>query len=74
MEPIRKNPYFVQSLAKGLRALQALAEASRPLNLSDIAKELRTTNTTATRLCYTLGELGFIHQLSLLLATLLFAA
>jgi len=54
--------YFVNSLAKGLSLLQAFAEAGHPLILSEIAHALEANNTTATRLCYTLVELGFIQK------------
>jgi len=59
---ISKPRYFISSLAKGLSVLQAFAEAGHPLTLSEIANALRTNNTTATRLCYTLTELGFIQK------------
>ena len=57
-----KARYFVKSLGKGLRVLQIFSEASRPLTLSEIAEAMGTNNTTATRLCYTLSQLGFIHR------------
>ena len=59
---ISKPRYFISSLAKGLSVLQAFAEAGHSLTLSEIANALRTNNTTATRLCYTLTELGFIQK------------
>jgi IclR family pca regulon transcriptional regulator len=58
-----KRPrYFIHSLAKGLSVLQAFGEAGHPLTLSEIATALGANNTTATRLCYTLIELGFIQR------------
>jgi len=42
--------------------LQAFSEADHTLTLSEIAHALRSNTTTATRLCYTLSELGFIHK------------
>jgi IclR family pca regulon transcriptional regulator len=54
--------YFIHSLAKGLAVFQALTEAGQPLTLSEIAKALGVNNTTATRLCYTLGELEFLQR------------
>jgi len=59
---IKKPRYFINSLAKGLTVLQAFGEADHPLTLSEIATALRANNTTATRLCYTLTELGFIQR------------
>jgi IclR family pca regulon transcriptional regulator len=58
-----KRPrYFINSLAKGLSVLQAFSEADHTLTLSEIAHALKSNTTTATRLCYTLSELGFIHK------------
>ena len=59
---IKKPRYFVQALAKGLSVLQAFAEADHPLTSSEIANALGTSNSTSTRLCYTLTELGFIER------------
>ena len=59
---IHKPLYFINSLAKGLSVLQAFGEAGHPLTLSEIANALGANNTTATRLCYTLTELGFIQR------------
>ena len=60
--PISKPRYFIGSLAKGLSILQAFSEAGHALTLSEIANALKTNNTTATRLCYTLTVLGFIQR------------
>lgn len=54
--------YFISSIAKGLAVLEAFSEAGHPLTLSKIASALKANNTTATRLCYTLTELGFIQK------------
>jgi IclR family pca regulon transcriptional regulator len=59
---VSKPRYFISSLSKGLSVLQAFAEAGHPLTLSEIANALGANNTTATRLCYTLTELGFIQK------------
>jgi len=59
---ISKPRYFISSLAKGLSVLQAFGEAGHALTLSEIANALGANNTTATRLCYTLTELGFIQK------------
>ena len=58
----KKPRYFINSISKGLSVLQAFSEAGHPLALSEIAKALGANNTTATRLCYTLAELGFIQK------------
>ncbi len=62
MRNYSKPRYFVQSLAKGLAVFQALTEAGQALTLSEIAKALGVNNTTATRLCYTLGELELLQR------------
>ena len=62
MRNIAKPRYFVHSLAKGLSVLQAFGEAGHPLTLSEVAKSLGANSTTATRLCYTLSELGFVQK------------
>lgn len=54
--------YFINSIAKGLAVLEAFSQAGHPLTLSQIAGALKANNTTATRLCYTLRELGFIQK------------
>jgi IclR family pca regulon transcriptional regulator len=59
---IKKPRYFINSLAKGLSVFQAFSESDHTLTLSEIAHALRANTTTATRLCYTLTELGFIHK------------
>src|SRR4030042_4503636 len=59
---IKKPRYFINSLAKGLSVLQAFSQSDHTLPLSEIAHALRANTTTATRLCYTLTELGFIHK------------
>jgi IclR family pca regulon transcriptional regulator len=62
MRNVSKPRYFINSLAKGLSVLQAFGEAGHPLTLSEVAKALGANSTTATRLCYTLTELGFIQK------------
>jgi IclR family pca regulon transcriptional regulator len=62
MEPPKNKRYFIQSLAKGLAVLQSFSRVGSPITLSEIAQALGTSNATATRLCYTLTELGFIKR------------
>lgn len=57
-----KSRSFIQSLAKGLRCLELLAGAGRSLSLSEIAAEMETNKPTASRICYTLQELGFVQR------------
>jgi IclR family pca regulon transcriptional regulator len=59
---MQRPRYFINSIAKGLAVLEAFSEAGHPLTLSKIASALKANNTTATRLCYTLTELGFIQK------------
>jgi IclR family pca regulon transcriptional regulator len=59
---VDKPRYFINSLAKGLSVLQAFSDAGHPLTLSEVSAALGANNTTATRLCYTLTELGFIQK------------
>ena len=59
---INRPRYFINSLAKGLSVLQAFSKADHSLTLSEIANALEANKTTATRLCYTLTELGFVHK------------
>lgn len=62
MRNLSRPRYFINSLAKGLSVLQAFGEAGHPLTLTEVAKALGANSTTATRLCYTLSELGFIQK------------
>jgi IclR family pca regulon transcriptional regulator len=59
---VEKPHYFVLSLARGLAVLQALAEAGRPLTLTEIAGSLGTNKSTAIRFCYTLTRLEYIRR------------
>jgi len=57
------NPrYFIKSISKALKVLECIAEANCALSLSQIASSIGTDKTSATRLCYTLTELGFLHR------------
>ncbi len=59
---VQRPRYFINSIGKGLAVLEAFSEAGHALTLSEIAKALKVNNTTTTRLCYTLTELGFIQK------------
>ena len=56
-----KNQYEVRSLARGLRILEIVAEASEPPRLTDIARVLGVDRATAFRYCTTLSKLGYLH-------------
>lgn len=63
-EPENRNHgvYFVPGLHRGLLVLEALAEAQKPLSISDIARALGVTRSAAFRLVYTLRHTGFIES------------
>ena len=58
----KKDRYFLQSLANGIHALEIIAESERPVSLSEIANQLGTNKTTATRICHTLSELQLLQR------------
>ncbi len=60
--PDEKHRYFLQSLAKGLKVLQCMAQAPHALSLTEIARAVGTNNATATRCCHTLATMGFIRR------------
>lgn len=62
MGSIKKDRYFLQSLASGIRVLEVIAESDYPLSLSEIARHLNTSKTTATRICHTLSELQLLKK------------
>ena len=53
---------FITSLDRGLRLLEVLAEAGKPLTLSQLSKALGFNMVTTTRFCYTLTHLGYIER------------
>lgn len=54
--------YFVNSLGRGLRYLERLAESETPMNLSRIAEALGHNRATAFRFLHTLERLEFIER------------
>lgn len=56
------NVYFVPGLHRGLLVLETLAASQRPLAVSDIARALSITRSSAFRLIYTLRHMGFIEN------------
>ena len=59
---VQHSKYFLQSLAKGLRVLQIIAKSPHSIGISELAKKLKTSNTTITRCCYTLANLGYVTK------------
>lgn len=57
-----KQGYFLKSLAKGIRVLELMAETNQPLSVTEIARDLSQSKTTATRICYTLSQLRLLRQ------------
>ncbi len=54
--------YFVPGLHRGLRVLEIVAGARRPLGISEIAAELGLTRSSVFRLVYTLRHMGFLEE------------
>ena len=54
--------YLVPGLERGLRVLESLAEAGRPLGLTEIGGRLGLTRSSVFRLAYTLRHMGFIEE------------
>lgn len=54
--------YFVPGLHRGLRVLEILASADKPMSLSEIARALEVSRSSAFRLVYTLRRLHFLKE------------
>jgi DNA-binding IclR family transcriptional regulator len=54
--------YFVPGLHRGLRVLEIVAAARRPLSITEIAAELELTRSSVFRLIYTLRHMGFLEE------------
>ena len=54
--------YFVPGLHRGLRVLEILGAAETPMSLSDIARAMELSRSSAFRLVYTLRQMGFIRE------------
>ncbi len=61
--PLHKNheSYFVPGLQRGLLVLEALAEARRPLTVTELGRKLNLSRSSTFRLTYTLSQMGFIE-------------
>lgn len=53
--------YSVPGLQRGLRVLESIAEAQRPLGIAEIAKRLGLPRSAVFRLTYTLRHMGFLE-------------
>jgi IclR family pca regulon transcriptional regulator len=54
--------YFVPGLHRGLRVLEILGAADTPMSLSDIARAMELSRSSAFRLVYTLRQMEFIRE------------
>ena len=62
--------YFVPGLHRGLRVLEIVAAARRPMSITEIAAELELTRSAVFRLTYTLKHMGFLEEEQFKLFTL----
>ena len=56
------NVYFVPGLHRGLRVLEILGAAETPMSLSEIARAMELSRSSAYRLVYTLRHMEFIQE------------
>jgi DNA-binding IclR family transcriptional regulator len=56
--------YFVPGLHRGLRVLEIVAAAQRPMSITELASELGLTRSSVFRLIYTLRHMGFLEEQS----------
>jgi IclR family pca regulon transcriptional regulator len=54
--------FFVKSLARGFQLMKVIAQAGRPVTLTEIANKLGDNCVTTSRICYTLTKLGYIQR------------
>lgn len=59
---LKKGKYHVDALERGLSVLTYMASERRPVLLQDIVKKLEINYTSATRMCSTLVDLGFVRR------------
>jgi IclR family pca regulon transcriptional regulator len=62
MQNPAEQRYFINSLARGIKLLEKLAEAGEPLTLSQIAEAMQMTLPTAYRFLYTLQAIDLIEK------------
>ncbi len=53
--------YSIPGLQRGLRVLEMIAAARRPMTVTEVAGELALTRSSAFRLLYTLRDMGFLE-------------
>ncbi|MEV2242713.1 MULTISPECIES: IclR family transcriptional regulator C-terminal domain-containing protein [unclassified Micromonospora] len=56
-----REPYFVQSLERGLAVIRAFDATHSELTLSEVARVCDITRATARRFLLTLTDLGYVH-------------
>ncbi|MCT4607622.1 MAG: IclR family transcriptional regulator [Pelagimonas sp.] len=56
------NVYFVPGLHRGLRVLEILGAADDPMSLSEIARAMDLSRSSAFRLVYTLRQMDFLKE------------
>ncbi|MES0884936.1 IclR family transcriptional regulator [Roseibium sp. SCP14] len=56
------NVYFVPGLHRGLRVLEILGAADEPMSLSEIARAMDLSRSSAFRLVYTLRQMDFLKE------------
>lgn len=61
-ESSNHSVYFVPGLSRGLRVLTILGDANQPMTLTEIAKELGVSRSSAFRLVYTLHQMAFLKE------------
>ena len=61
-ESSNHSRYFVPGLHRGLRVLEILGAAADPMSLSDIARSMEISRSSAFRLVYTLRQMDFIKE------------
>lgn len=54
--------YFVPGLHRGLRALEVVGTTGRAMTISQVARELAVTRSSAFRTVYTLVQMGFLEE------------
>lgn len=62
--------YFVPGLHRGLRVLEIVAAAQRPMGITEIAAAMKLTRSSVFRLIYTLRHMGFLEEGASKLVTL----
>src|SRR5690606_41059180 len=60
--PVHKNhdSYLVPGLQRGLHALEIVGDSEKPMTISEIARAIGISRSSAFRLVYTLRQMGFL--------------